>query len=79
MLSIPVGVTMIDSKLTWKEHIMIASYSYRVMVKSISSCIRGRRVISNPVTYSLFYGYSYTYVATGVAIWLALIGTLGAI
>ena len=32
---------------------MLASvYSYRVMVKSISSCcVHGRRVISNPVTY----------------------------
>ena len=34
---------------------MLASvYSYCVMVKSISSCcVRGRRVISNPVTYVL--------------------------
>ena len=32
---------------------MLASvYSYRVMVKSVSSCcVRGRRVLSNPVTY----------------------------
>ena len=32
---------------------MLASvYSYRVMVKSISSCcVRGRWVLSNPVTY----------------------------
>ena len=32
---------------------MLASvYSYRVMVKSISSCcVRGRRVLLNPVTY----------------------------
>ena len=31
---------------------MLASvYSYRVMVKSVSSCcVRGRRVLSNPVT-----------------------------
>ena len=28
---------------------MLASvYSYRVMVKSISCCVRGRRVLSNP-------------------------------
>ena len=26
-------------------------YSYRVMVKSITCCVRGRRVISNLVTY----------------------------
>ena len=34
---------------------MLASvYSYRVMVKSVSSCcVRGRRVLSNPVTYLL--------------------------
>ena len=33
---------------------MLASvYSYRVMVKSVSSCcVRGRRVLSNPVTYT---------------------------
>ena len=33
---------------------MLASvYSYRVMVKSVSSCcVRGRRVLSNPVTNS---------------------------
>ena len=32
---------------------MLASvYSYHVMVKSVSSCcVRGRRVLSNPVTY----------------------------
>ena len=32
---------------------MLASvYSYRVIVKSVSSCcVRGRRVLSNPVTY----------------------------
>ena len=32
---------------------MLASvYSYRVMVKSVSSCcVRGSRVLSNPVTY----------------------------
>ena len=32
---------------------MLASvYSYRVTVKSVSSCcVRGRRVLSNPVTY----------------------------
>ena len=32
---------------------MLASvYSQRVMVKSVSSCcVRGRRVLSNPVTY----------------------------
>ena len=32
---------------------MLASvYSYRVMVKSVSSCcVRGRRVLLNPVTY----------------------------
>ena len=32
---------------------MLASvYSYRVMVKSVSSCcVRGRWVLSNPVTY----------------------------
>ena len=32
---------------------MLASvYSYRVMVKSVSSCyVRGRRVLSDPVTY----------------------------
>ena len=32
---------------------MLASvYSYRVMVKSISSCcVRGRRILSNPFTY----------------------------
>ena len=32
---------------------MLASvYSYRVMVKGVSSCcVRGRRVLSNPVTY----------------------------
>ena len=32
---------------------MLASvYSYRVMVKSVSSCyVRGRRVLSNPITY----------------------------
>ena len=34
---------------------MLASvYSYRVMVKSVSSCcVRGRRVLSNPVTYDV--------------------------
>ena len=33
---------------------MLASvYSYRVMVKSVSSCcVRGRRVLSYPVTYT---------------------------
>ena len=33
---------------------MLASvYNYRVMAKSITCCcVRGRRVISNPVTYS---------------------------
>ena len=33
---------------------MLASvYSYRVMVKSVSSCcVRGRRVLSNPVSYT---------------------------
>ena len=30
-------------------------YSYRVMVKSVSSCcVRGSRVLSNPVTYEVF-------------------------
>ena len=30
---------------------MLASvYSYHVMVKSVSSCVRGRRALSNPVT-----------------------------
>ena len=35
---------------------MLASvYSYRVMVKSVSCCcVRGRWVLSNPVTYMLF-------------------------
>ena len=39
---------------------MLASvYSYRVMVKSVSSCcVRGRWVLSNPVTYVT--GYSNT-------------------
>ena len=34
---------------------MLASvYSYRVMAKSVSSCcVRGRQVVSNPVTYSM--------------------------
>ena len=34
---------------------MLASvYSYHVMVKSVSSCcVRGRRVLSNPVTYAV--------------------------
>ena len=38
---------------------MLASvYSYRVMVKSISSCcVHGRRVLSNPVTYIYIYIY----------------------
>ena len=31
---------------------LVSVYSYRVMVKSVSSCcVRGRRVLSNPVTY----------------------------
>ena len=39
---------------------MLASvYSYRVMVKSASfCCVRGRRVLSNPVTYFLNYNIS---------------------
>ena len=41
---------------------MLASvYSYPVMVKSVSSCcVRGRRVLSNPVTY-MHMPYSYAY------------------
>ena len=40
---------------------MLASvYSYRVMVKSVSSCcVRGRRVLSNPVTYIDLFNYYY--------------------
>ena len=37
---------------------MLASvYSYRVMVKSVSSCcVRGSRVLSNPVTNMVYRG-----------------------
>ena len=48
---------------------MLASvYSYRVMVKSVSSCcVRGSRVLSNPVTYVHAYNHCnaqhmYTYI-----------------
>ena len=47
---------------------MLASvYSYRVMVKSVSSCcVHGRRVLSNPVTYRALYidAMHASYVAT---------------
>ena len=43
----------------WYLADMLASvYSYRVMVKSLSvssCCVRGRRVLSNPVTYVMFW------------------------
>ena len=47
---------------------MLASvYSYRVMVKSVSSCcVRGRRVLSNPVTYSVGEEGSVTNHITGI-------------
>ena len=36
---------------TWLIYRLASVYSYRVMVKSVSSCcVRGRRVLSNPVT-----------------------------
>ena len=40
---------------------MLASvYSYRVMVKSVSSCcVRGRWVLSNPVTFIDFLGKTF--------------------
>ena len=45
---------------------MLASvYSYRVMVKSVSSCcVRGSRVLSNPVTYMYLYVRSNIPIAT---------------
>ena len=43
---------------------MLASvYSYRVMVKSVSSCcVRGRWVLSNPVTYMYLWHCYLIYV-----------------
>ena len=48
---------------------MLASvYSYHVMVKSVSSCcVRGSRVLSNPVTYIEVMAYAvlaYSYWAS---------------
>ena len=47
---------------------MLASvYSYRVMVKSVSTCcVRGRRVLSNPVTYIPIWNFDM------VSFWLKL-------
>ena len=43
---------------------MLASvYSYRVMVKSVSSCcVRGRQVLSNPVTYIIYIIYRHMHI-----------------
>ena len=45
---------------------MLASvYSYRVMVKSVSSCcVRGSRVLSNPVTYGGRFTISTTQIGS---------------
>ena len=47
---------------------MLASvYSYHVMVKSVSSCcVRGRRVLSNPVTYVA----NYCLIVTTLCSWM---------
>ena len=47
----------------WYLADMLASvYSYRGMVKSVSSCcVRGRRVLSNPVTIIAMINFLYDY------------------